>query len=139
MANDASTISSAKYVSLVTVRRSGDKVASPVWIAALPDGRAGFTTDLDSGKVKRIRNNPSVTVQACSMRGALISGSPVVAATAEVVEGAPADAVQRAIRSKYWVVATLMSIPWAIKGLFGKKTPNSAIILTFGSTDAAAT
>ena len=55
-------ISDEKYVVLTTFRRNGDAVATPVWIVGLPDGTAGFTTEIDSGKVKRIRNNASVTL-----------------------------------------------------------------------------
>ena len=67
-------ITDEKYVLLTTFRRNGDGVATPVWIVALPDGTAGFTTEIDSGKVKRIVNNPSVTLQACSIRGSVRPG-----------------------------------------------------------------
>ena len=95
------SISSAKYVSLVTFRRSGEAVASPVWIAPLADGTAGFTTEAASGKVKRIANNPAVTLQACSARGKLDDTAPIVSATATVVRGAAHKAVHDAIRAKY--------------------------------------
>ena len=78
-------ITDEKYVLLTTFRKNGDAVPSPVWIVALPDGTAGFTTEATSGKVKRIGNNSSVTLQPCSMRGTVHPGSTVVNATAEVL------------------------------------------------------
>jgi uncharacterized protein len=101
-----------------------------VWLAPLPDGRAGFTTDADSGKIKRLRNNPAVTLQACTMRGAIIEGSPIVEATAEAVSGDEYDEVHAAIRSKYGLMVTLIGIPQKIVALFGKKTANCAVVVT---------
>ena len=43
MTASPSTIAAEKYVSLVTFRKNGDAVASPVWITSLPDGSAGFS------------------------------------------------------------------------------------------------
>ncbi|BDZ42254.1 hypothetical protein GCM10025865_15530 [Paraoerskovia sediminicola] len=42
------------------------------------------TTDLDSGKVKRIRNGSRVRLQACDMKGAV--HGPAVAGRARVVD-----------------------------------------------------
>ncbi len=123
-------ITADKYVSFTTFRKSGEAVASPVWIAPLPDGRAGFTTDADSGKVKRLRNNPKVTLQACTMRGAIIEGSPIVEATAEAVSAAQYDTVRAAIRSKYGLIAALIGVPQKIVALFGKKSDNCAVVVT---------
>ena len=62
-------IGSQKYVNITTLRRSGESVSSPVWIAPLGDGTFGFTTDGTSGKVKRLRNSGKVLVAPCDMRG----------------------------------------------------------------------
>lgn len=129
-------IAAEKHVSLTTVRRSGDIVVSPVWIAPLAGGKAGFITDGTSGKVKRLRNNDAVTMQACSMRGAVVPGSPVVSGTAIVVEGSEFEAVERAITTKYGVVARIVGIGSAIKKLFGR--PNSSVGIVITITDPAA-
>eukprot|EP01041_Mallomonas_annulata_P039253 gene39252-62897_t len=68
-------IASEKYVSLSTRKKNGDLVATPVWIAPLADGALGFTTDLTSAKVKRIRNFADVTLQPCTARGAVKEGT----------------------------------------------------------------
>ena len=104
-------ISDEKYVLLTTFRKSGEAVFSPVWIVALPDGAAGFTTDLDVGKVKRIRHTPRVTLQPCSATGKVKPGAEIVEATAAVMLGADAEPIKKAIHSKYWLMAVLLGVP----------------------------
>lgn len=121
-----------KYVLLTTFRKNGDAVATPVWIVGLPDGTAGFTTEAVSGKVKRIRNNPSVTVQACSMRGNVHPGSTVMRATAEVLMDAEARPVRAAVRRKYRVVMILLTFSEVVRKLFRRaEAPECAIRLRF--------
>jgi uncharacterized protein len=57
-----------RFVSVQTFRRSGDPVATPVWFALL-DGGFVFGTHADSGKISRIRANPSVRFAAANYRG----------------------------------------------------------------------
>ena len=111
-------ITDEKYVLLTTFRKSGDGVATPVWIVALPDGTAGFTTEIDSGKVKRVRNNPSVTLQPCNLRGKAHPDSDVVTATAEVLLGADARPVTKAVRRKYRVAIMLLDVGTMFRKLF---------------------
>ena len=103
-------ITDEKYVLLTTFRKNGDGVGTPVWIVSLSDGTAGFTTEVDSGKVKRIRNNPSVTLQACNLRGKVTADSAVVTATADVLLGADARPVTKAVRRKYRVAILLLDV-----------------------------
>lgn len=64
------SLASAKYLALTTYRRDGTEVATPVWLVR--QGEAlHVITRADSGKVKRIRNNPSVLVGPCDGRGRL--------------------------------------------------------------------
>lgn len=123
-----------KYVSITTLRRSGEAVSSPVWIAPLGDGTFGFTTDGDSGKVKRLRNNNAVTLRPCTMRGAVAPDAPVVEATAVAVEGEAYASVHRAIAKKYGFVVTLMGIPAKITKLFGKQDLTVGIVITLSPT-----
>ena len=94
-----------KYVSLVTFRRDGRSVATPVWFAAIGD-EFGVITETNVGKVKRIRNNSRVTVQVCDYSGNVVpagdpKAAPVLEATARLVTGADAVAVRKAIAKKY--------------------------------------
>lgn len=61
-------LSSEKYTSLTTFRKDGSPVATPVWVLPAGDGAAVWTVS-DSWKVKRVRNNPRVTLAACDVRG----------------------------------------------------------------------
>jgi PPOX class probable F420-dependent enzyme len=127
----ATSIADAKYVSLVTFRKNGTPVASPVWIAPLGDGTAGFTTDGDSGKVKRLRNNTSVTLQPCDARGRVKPGTATVETIATVVRGADVSRVQTAIRRKYQVLGPLLMIGGKLAGMFRKgQTPGVAVVIT---------
>ena len=60
-----------KYMSLTTFRRGAVPVATPVWFAE-QDGKLYVTTSSTSGKVKRIRRDPIVTVAPCKANGTLL-------------------------------------------------------------------
>jgi uncharacterized protein len=65
-----SAIRGQKYISLATFRKTGAKVATPVWFGE--DGDKLYVMTISTmGKVKRIRNNPLVEVAPCTMRGKL--------------------------------------------------------------------
>jgi PPOX class probable F420-dependent enzyme len=59
-----------RYLALVTFRRDGRAVSTPVWFAA-SGGRLYVFTAGDAGKVKRLRNDPRIRVAPCSARGAV--------------------------------------------------------------------
>ncbi len=92
-----------KYIDLVTFRRSGVGVHTPVWFAE-DSGKLYIFSRPDAGKVKRIRNNPRVDLAPCTMRGRAVG--PYLRATARVA--ADQDAGRQAIRRKYWMAR----IPW---------------------------
>jgi len=121
-------IADEKYVSLTTFRRNGEAVSSPVWIAPLADGTAGFTTGATSGKVKRIRNNPAVTLGPCDARGRVPDGTVTVTATASVLTGADAAPIQRAIKAKYGLMVTLIHAMGAIRQLFTRSTAADCVV-----------
>jgi uncharacterized protein len=59
-----------KYCLLVTYRRSGKPMPTPVWFGLDEAGSAVYVrTGSDAGKVKRIRANPRVLVGPASARG----------------------------------------------------------------------
>jgi uncharacterized protein len=57
-----------RYMRLTTFRRSGEAVPTTVWSAPV-DGRLYVFTGANSGKAKRIRNNPRVTLTPSNFRG----------------------------------------------------------------------
>jgi hypothetical protein len=86
-----------KYMSLETVRKNGTAIRTPVWFASEPPTGAPatiyFYTIGDTGKVKRIRNNPRVRIAPCDMRGN-VKGS-WVDARAEIL---PADGAKHGMK-----------------------------------------
>lgn len=74
-----------RFVSLTTFRKSGVGVPTPVWIAR--EGETLIvTTASNSGKIKRLRNNPRVEVRPSSRMGKVADDAPVFHGTAEIVE-----------------------------------------------------
>jgi hypothetical protein len=52
------TLRGRKYALIVTFRRNGTAVPTPIWFGLGEDGNAYTHTFADAGKVKRLRNNP---------------------------------------------------------------------------------
>lgn len=121
-------------MSFTTYRRDGTPVATPVWIAPLPDGRAGFTTHADAGKAKRLRNNPEASIVECDIRGRVAAGSAGVAATVELVTGADYEAVADAVRAKYGIQYRLLELRDRVKSALGRPGPGEVgVVITFRS------
>ena len=134
-------IADEKYVVLTTTKKNGQTVPTAVWIAALPDGSLGFTTELTSGKVKRIRNFPDVTLQPCSLRGTVKPGTSPVAARATVLIGDDAAPVEAAIAAKYRIIVTLMRAGEAVRRVVkrSKDDNRAAIRLELVASDDTST
>jgi PPOX class probable F420-dependent enzyme len=96
--NGFSVLVGHNYIILTTFRTTGLAVATPVWFAEV-DGKLVVTTDGGSGKAKRIRNNPAVTVAPCDMRGQGLG--PAVQATARILSLDGAASADRALVRKY--------------------------------------
>jgi PPOX class probable F420-dependent enzyme len=103
-------IDRARYVSFTSYKRNGDPVSLPVWVVPFEGGYA-FTTDPDAFKVKRVRNNPKVSLRVCSVRGKVDPGAAEFHGTAENVDTATADRVNTAIRRKYWFAYRVLIAP----------------------------
>ena len=81
---DLERLASERFVSLETVRRNGIAVATPVWIAREGEELI-VSTPAGSGKVKRLRRDPSVTIRPCDRRGRVRGASAAVAGRATIV------------------------------------------------------
>src|SRR5712691_11564552 len=89
-----------RYILLTTFRRNGVAVPTPLWFAER-NGNLCAMTRSDSGKYKRIRNNPRVTVAPCTMRGKVTG--PEFTATARVLPSGQWPEAKQAINRKYWL------------------------------------
>ncbi|WP_067138590.1 PPOX class F420-dependent oxidoreductase [Microtetraspora malaysiensis] len=97
-------LGAGQYVSLVTLRRDGTPVATPVWVMRDGDALVVWTV-ADSGKVKRIRRNPQVTVAPCDVRGRLRGDA--VPARAELLPPEQGDHVRELLMKKYGLLGRL--------------------------------
>lgn len=95
-----SEIQGQKYISLTTFRKSGAGVPTPVWFGE-ENGKIYVMTRHDMGKAKRIRNNPSVKVSPCTIRGK-VTGSEFPA-TARILPPEEQKPARQTINRKYWM------------------------------------
>jgi PPOX class probable F420-dependent enzyme len=85
---DSTTLAKEPFINVTTFKRNGTAVATPVWCVG-KNGSLLVFSEADSGKVKRIRHDPHVSVAPCNFRGkphgpAVEADAAVVADTAEV-------------------------------------------------------
>ena len=101
---DAATLAAADYVALVSYRRDGTPVSTPVWVVGHGSGLAVWSAR-KTYKVKRIERNPAVTVAPCTFRGA--TTGPAVAGRATIMSDAETANVRKTIARKYKVIGWL--------------------------------
>ena len=88
-----------QFIVLTTFRRDGTPVPTTVWCARSADGIV-VPTGSTTGKVKRIRNNPQVTMVKSSFRGK-VKSDVVVFGTARFLEGADVEVARALLADKY--------------------------------------
>jgi uncharacterized protein len=131
------TISDEKYIASTSYRKSGAAVPTTTWICALDGSRVGFWTSSASGKYKRLRNNPRITLQPSDGRGRVKAGSqPVEGTVALVTSGADYDAIQTRIRAKYGAMTSLTKFLNTV-GHLGRKFPygDVGVVITLADHD----
>ena len=87
-----------RHMTVVSYRRDGTPIATPVWFAVV-DGRVVFRSLAHAHKVRRITRDPRVLVAPCSARGRPV-GFPVQG-RATVLAGSAAAAAEQALRRRY--------------------------------------
>jgi len=123
-----------RYISITTFRRDESPVATPVWIVA-GSGHLYVWTGARTGKAKRIRRNPAVTVAPCTARGT--PTGPAVPAKAQIVPAASLPQVWRLFLAKYGI--QLRAIMWSrrISGLLRRgRPPTERVFLELTLTNA---
>jgi PPOX class probable F420-dependent enzyme len=87
-----------KYICLITLRKTGVPVSTPVWFGE-EDDELYVKTRNDSGKYKRIRNNSQVRIAPCTMRGKVIG--PEFSAKARILPEQDWQRANKSIKRKY--------------------------------------
>lgn len=120
--DELTRLSKGKYLSLTTFRKSGEGVATPVWVAR--DGEHLYvTTRADSWKVKRLRNNPEVLLAPCDMRGNLTGTQ--VSGHGEVLDSAASAHVRDLINKRYGLTAKALFLWESLSARLGRAQPES--------------
>ena len=95
------------YCRLVSFRRDGTAVPTPVWFA-LADDHLYVKTEMPSGKVRRIRRNARVQIAPCTLRGrplgSAVNGRGRVLATWEEC------AAEQTLQLRYGLVRRLFGL-----------------------------
>jgi uncharacterized protein len=100
------------YVNLTTFRKSGVPVTTPVWMAL--DGNKGYVvTGNDSGKVKRIRNNPTVQIAPSTRLGVALG--PAIDAKVRILSKEESVAAQRELSKKYSWMYQFFRLVWRLR------------------------
>ncbi|HEU4326741.1 MAG TPA: PPOX class F420-dependent oxidoreductase [Roseiflexaceae bacterium] len=108
IAHTLAAVADERFVSLTTFRRSGEPVSTPVWVAQ--DGDALIvTTPADSGKVKRLCNNPRVELRPSDRMGGVKDDAVTVAGRVEIVSEEQhikrlTSNIRRKYGLEYWII-----------------------------------
>ena len=93
----ASAFSNEPYFNLKTRKRDGRQVPTPVWFVLRSDGTYIVLANMNSGKVKRIRNFAETQAAVCNWRG--VVHGPWMALSAVLID--ESEDFFELFRSKY--------------------------------------
>ncbi|MEY2767972.1 MAG: hypothetical protein RI912_1635 [Actinomycetota bacterium] len=128
----SSELDAAKYVSFTSYKKDGTPVSLPVWVVPFNGGYA-FTTDSNSYKIKRIKNDARATLRVCDIRGKVSDGAQEFPGAAVVLGADDVARVTELVKKKYRIGWALLGVTAAWKKLTGKgstATAESAIKVT---------
>lgn len=125
-------LAKAPYVSLATFRRSGVRVATPVWCAADGDDFYFFSA-ASAGKVKRLRNGGQAELAVCDVRGGLLSGWRAARAVL-LDDPAAIDRALAALRRKYGWQMRLADLGSKLTGRYHRRAYIRARLVQSGQS-----
>jgi uncharacterized protein len=115
----ATDLDDAQYINLMSFKRDGGGVETPVWAAPL-DGKLTVFTAGNSFKVKRIGRNPAVRVARCDVRGKLLG--PWREGTSTIVtDPAQIARIEAAMIRKYGFLMRMTNLFATIAGRVKKR------------------
>jgi uncharacterized protein len=97
--HDFESLRGSRQCLLVTFKRSGEPVPTPVNFGLSPEGSLYFRSEPQVAKIRRLRRNPHVRVCACNFRGKPLG--PVVEASARVLPESESERAYGIIDSNY--------------------------------------
>ena len=115
------SLADEKYLALTTFKRDGTPITTPVWAAALDDGKIGFWTSSGSGKAKRLAHTSKVIVQPSDSRGRVKPGTSPTEATAVLVTGPQLEGIRTKIKAKYGFMCKITKFLAKVGGIVKRK------------------
>lgn len=98
--SDVERLGRGSYLLVTTFRKDGTPVPTPVWVGR--DGNELIVwTQTTAGKVKRVRNNPTVELTECDLRGK--PRGETVKGTARILDADGTERGRRILRKKYGI------------------------------------
>jgi uncharacterized protein len=122
----------ASYISLITFRKTGEPVATPVWFAER-NGTLYLFTFPEAGKVKRIRHTARVTFAPCTVRGKVTG--PASEGMARILSE-PADEAlaEQTLAKKYGLIWHLYNAFSDIGDVLRRRPPSKSLWLAIEPT-----
>ena len=111
------SFSNEPYFNLKTKKRDGRQVPTPVWLVLQQDGTYIVLANINSGKVKRIRNFPETQAAICNWRGAAYG--PWIVLSAVLIEESE-DFIEL-FRSKYGLQFRVFEFASRISGKYKER------------------
>ena len=113
-----------QFINLTTFRKTGVPVPTPVWFAQV-DGKLYGTTQPQAGKLKRIRNNPRVTVAPSTVSGKSLGDA--IEGVARILQPEEFPLADKALRRKYGLQYIFLTFSMKLRGgkqIFWEVAPN---------------
>ena len=102
--SDSSIFATHKYVQLVTFRKSGLPVGTPMWFGVDGTGKMYMQTNAASAKVKRLRNHSEIEIMPSDSRGKPLGAAWRAHATLHDPKSAVARTSVKLLKAHYgWV------------------------------------
>jgi PPOX class probable F420-dependent enzyme len=100
------------FIALTTYRKCGTPVMTPVWFVKR-EGKLIIWTAVDSGKAKRLKNNPCVQLGPSNHSGKLLGA--IEGGQARFVAKEEYPALDKSFRDKYGWQVSLFAFLWKVQ------------------------
>jgi PPOX class probable F420-dependent enzyme len=112
-------LAAERYISLVTFRKNGVGLPTPLWIVGIGDKLYAFT-DGTSAKMKRLKTSDRIQIAACDARGN-VRGEYVEGHARKIDDPAKAERVLAALTQKYGWQLRMLSVFSRLAGRINRR------------------
>ena len=112
-------LAAERYINLVTFRKNGVGVPTPLWIARIGDKLYAFT-DGTSAKMKRLKASDRIQIAACDARGN-VRGEYLEGHARKIGDPAMAERVLAALTQKYGWQLRVLSVFSRLAGRINRR------------------